>query len=462
MILHERRQPRERSGRARTVILVILAGLVLVVGIFAAYQRFKRNRIVQNEALVNELKEATIVEDTADAPTVGDWPQWRGPQRDGVSREKALLAEWPQGGPKKLWEAETGFGYSAVAVAADRAITMVQDGDKEAVVCWDANTGKEQWCYRYPASYVNGQGSGPRSTPTIHGDYVYTVGGTGILHCLTLATGKKVWSHDLLTEFHASNLMWGVSFSPLIEGDLVLTNPGGRNGNSIVAFDKRSGDVAWKAGDDMAGYSSPIAVTAAGERQVLFFTAAGLVGLSPEDGKVLWRFAWENGTKVSAATPIVFRATVADETFDYVFVSSNYGKGAVLLKLLPAGAGAVKAERVYETKQMQNHFSSSVRLGKHVYGFNDSLLACVDVTTGQAAWQERGFNKGSLTIADGRLIILGERGKLALAEADPNKYHELASFAFSHNQCWTVPVVANGKMYVRDQQKLVCYDLRSR
>src|SRR5262249_27761359 len=146
--------------------------------------------------------------------------------------------------------------------------------------------------------------------------------------------------------------------------------------------------------------------------------------------------------------------------FDYVFVSSNYGKGAVLLKLLPAGAGAVRVERVYETKQMQNHFSSSVRLGRYVYGFNDNLLACMDLFTGKTTWQQRGFDKGSLTIADGRLIILGERGKLAMAEADPKKYHELASFRFSTKQCWTVPVVANGKLYVRDQEMMVCYDLR--
>jgi outer membrane protein assembly factor BamB len=449
-----------RPGRASTVILIILAGLVLVVGIYAGYRYYQRHWIVRNEALINELMEATIIEDAGDASAIGDWPQWRGPRRDGVSLETGLLTEWPAGGPKKLWEAKTGVGYSSVAVADGRAITMVQDGDDEAVVCWNADTGKELWRFRYSCHYVNSNGSGPRSTPTIDGDYVYTVGATGIFHCLKAAEGQRVWRHDLLDEFGAQNLQWGVAFSPLIEGDLVLTNPGGGEGNSIVAFDKNTGEVAWKACDDMAGYSSPIAVTAAGERQVLFFTAAGLVSLSPRDGKVFWRFAWENGTKVSAATPISFRAKIEDGSFDYVFVSSNYNKGAVLLKLLPAGAGAVKVERVYQTKQMQNHFSSSVRHGKYLYGFNDSRLACLDVTTGKAAWQERGFDKGSLTIADGRLIILGEHGKLALAQADPTKYHELASFAFSHNQCWTVPVVANGKLYVRDQEKIVCYDLR--
>jgi outer membrane protein assembly factor BamB len=442
------------------VILIILVGFVLLGGGFAVYQYFQKLRVVQDEALVQELAEARIIEEEADASS-GDWPQWRGPRRDGVSLEKGLLTWWPEDGPKKLWEANTGYGYSSVAVAGGRAITIVQEGDREAVVSWDADTGKEQWCYRYPARYDNNQGSGPRSTPTIDGDHVYTVGGTGILNCIQSATGKKVWSHDLLAEFKAHNLQWGVSFSPLIEGDLVLTNPGGPNGKSIVAFNKKTGDVAWKSGDDMAGYSSPIALTAAGERQVIFFTAAGLVGLSPTDGKSLWRYAWRNGTNVNAATPIVFRAAVGNDTFDYVFASSNYSKGAVLLKLLPDGARGIKVERVYETKQMQNHFSSSVRLGQYIYGFNETRLACMDLLTGKTTWQQRGFDKGSLTIADGRLIILGEHGKLALAEADPKKYQELASFQFSNALCWSVPMVANGKLYARDQELIVCYDLRN-
>ncbi len=214
----------------------------------------------------------------------GDWPQWRGPRRDGVSLETGLLLQWPRTGPTELWRAEAGAGYSSFAVAAGRAYTILQDGDNEAVVCWKADTGKESWRFRYPARYVNDWGSGPRSTPTVDGDYVYTVGATGLFHCLKADTGAKLWQHNLLEEFNAENLTWGVSFSPLIEGDLIYTNPGGPNGGSLAAFNKRSGKLVWKALDDAAGYSSPIAITAAGVRQIVFFTGKHLVGVAPADG----------------------------------------------------------------------------------------------------------------------------------------------------------------------------------
>src|SRR5262249_30400771 len=298
----------------------------------------------------------------------------------------------------------------------------------------------------------NNFGSGPRSTPTVDGDRVYSVGGTGAFHCLDAATGEKKWRHDLLQEFGAQNLSWGVAFSPLVEGNLVLTNPGGHGGKSIVAFDKISGSVVWQAYDDTASYSSPIAVEAAGERQRIFLIERGVVRLTPADGKVLWQYPWKNGTNVNAATPIAFRARSGETDNDYVFVSCDYGKGCCLLKLSPAGDG-VAAKRVYESGRMKNHFSTCIRLGEQLYGFDDSTLVCMDLLTGEIRWKQGGFGKGSLTAADGHLVILGEYGRLAVADATPEEYRETASFGFSQSRCWTVPVIANGRLYLRDEEK---------
>ena len=472
MATNDERQPSRRGsstwrpyGSSSSIRrLVLLAGVAVLIG-FAGYWLYRwkqRNRFEENLALMEELQTANVLGNLVprnDLNAPDDWPQWRGPRRDGVSWERGLVDwDWPDEGPKKLWEAETGVGYSTVAVAAGRVITIFQDGADEAVVCWNAETGKEQWRYHYAARYVNGFGSGPRSTPTIDGDRVYTVGATGIFHCMNAATGERIWRHDLLEEFGANNLNWGVSFSPLIEGNLVLTNPGGRDGKSVVAFDKLKGEVAWKSFDDTASYSSPIAITAAGRRQVIFFTGSYVVGIDPVDGTSLWKYPWKNSTDVNAATPIAFSARTGDVQSDYVFVSCNYGKGCCLLKLTATAEGIVP-QRVYESTRMRNHFSSSVCLGTYLYGFDDNMLACMDLRTGEISWKQRGFDKGSLTIVAPKLIILGEHGRLAVAEATPDEYREIASFQFSESKCWSVPVVANGRLFLRDESRLACYEL---
>jgi outer membrane protein assembly factor BamB len=380
-----------------------------------------------------------------------DWPQWRGPNRDGVSRETGLLTVWPKGGPKQLWQAKTGAGYSSMAVAEGRVFCLLQDGPEEAVVCWNAETGQEVWRFRYPCEYKDAQGNGPRSTPAIDGERAYTVGATGILYCLKTSNGEKVWQHDLASEFSATRPAWGVSFSPLIEGDLVLTNPGGPNGSSIVAFNKITGDEVWKTLNDPPAYSSPIAATINGRRQILFFTHDGLVSVAPKDGALFWRFPWDTRFGANVATPIVVS--------HYAFISSNYDKGCALLDVLMS-TGSWQVRPVYEHNRMRNHFSTSVYYKEHLYGFDDATLVCMNFRTGKILWKKKDFKKGSLLVADGKLIILGESGTLALAEATPDGYQELASFPFSTKKCWTVPVLANGRLYVRDEEKIVCYDLR--
>jgi outer membrane protein assembly factor BamB len=447
---------RPRPGRGTRVL--VLALLVLIVGSVAAYLLFfKDPKYPADPALAEALAASTLVEEPA-ADDGGEWPQWLGPRRDGASTETGLLTAWPADGPKVLWRRRCGDGYSAVAVVGGRLYTMEQAGNDEAVICLDAATGDEVWRHAYPCKFENDQGWGPRSTPTVEGGRVYAVGATGIFHCLDAATGEQKWRHDLLGS-PRSNLRWGASFSPLVEGDLVITNPGA-SGGSVVAFDKEDGRLVWKALDDPAGYSSPIAVTAAGVRQVVVFTGKALVGLAPADGAVCWRYPWETDHGVNAATPLHFRARVGDATDDYLFISSGYGKGCAVIKVRPGLTGSPEVATVYAGEQMCNHFASCVRHKDHLYGFHEGLLACMDLRTGKVAWTQQGFAKGSLLVADGHLIVLGEKGQLALVEATPEGYREKASFDVTRRRCWTVPVLAGGRLYVRHQKEIVCLDLR--
>jgi outer membrane protein assembly factor BamB len=308
------------------------------------------------------------------------------------------------------------------------------------------------WRFRYPNRYEERFGSGPRSTPAVDGGLVYAVGPTGILHCLRADTGAKVWRCDLADQFKAPLPRYGVAFSPLVEGDLVIVMPGGP-GAAVAAFDKRTGTLVWKALDDPVGYSSPVATTAASVRQVLVLTNKALVSLRPQDGRVFWRQSWEPVGGFNIATPLAFG--------DYIFVSSGYGKGCALFEVSLREDGSPQAGLVYAHRWMRNYFASSVRCKDHIYGFDNTDLACLDVRTGTIVWRHRSrFRKGSLLIAGNRLIVLGEQGRLALAEATPEGYREKSAFRVSVNKCWTVPVLAGGKLYVRDEGRLVCLSLR--
>jgi outer membrane protein assembly factor BamB len=460
-------QSQRRHGG--TTLLLVLGCCLLAVFIGLAIYEFQNGeKFEANEVLLAELEKNKILDDRSAPPQPGDWPQWRGVHRDGVSEEAAILLDWPDDGPKVLWRADCGEGYSSVAVAKGQAFTLGSNSDlhQEIVFCWDAATGKEIWRHEYEAGFIDRQqGSGPRSTPTIDGDRVYTVGATGILHCLDVATGKSLWPKpiDLLKEFYAKNTQWGVSFSPLVEGDLLLTNPGASQGNSIVAFNKMTGEVMWRTLDDPAGYSSPVAATAAGMRQVLFFTGAGLVSLSPADGKLLWRFPWDTSFQVNSATPLVFRAGEGKETSDYVFISSGYSKGCALLKIVAGADGNPGVEKVYSSNLMRNHFNSSVRQDDYLYGFDDAQLRCLNLLTGKKVWSKGGFQKGSLILVAGHLIVLGENGQLALVEATPKEFREVASskiFYEPGKRTFTPPSFAHGRLYLRDQKEVVCLDLQ--
>ena len=388
-----------------------------------------------------------------------DWPQWRGPNRNGVSPETDLLSTWPEDGLKVQWSQPTGDGYAGVAIAGGRAVTMVQAGEDEAVVCWDAASGNELWRFKYAAHFRHHQfGDGPRSTPAIAGEHVCTVGGTGVMHCLKLASGDKVWRKDLLDEFGAPVLEWGIAFSPLVEKGLVYVMPGGPRGNAFAALDGSSGSIVWKNLDDAGSYSSAVAADLAGRRQIVALFAERLVGVAPETGTLLWEFPWPAGpahTPSSIVTPLVIHRTSGD----YVFISSGYDKGCALVKIEADGARC-RATQVYRNLNMRSVFSSPVCVGDFVYGFDDVNLTCIDVRNGKRKWKEFGFDKGSLTAADGRLIVLGAEGTLALVAAEPDAYHELGRFQHSDKLCWTAPSVAAGRLYVRNRRQVVCYGLK--
>jgi outer membrane protein assembly factor BamB len=383
-----------------------------------------------------------------------DWPQWRGPNRDGISKETGLLKSWPAGGPKVLWRAPSGEGYSAISVSGGRAYTMYGHSDDEVLVCLDANTGKELWRVKVDGKFYNDQGNGPRATPIVDGNLVFVQGAQGMLAAVRADHGEKVWQHDLRREYGGRIPTWGVSSSPLVEGDLLLVDVGGRDGYSLCAFNKKDGRLLWKSHSDLPGYSAPIAITVNGIRQAVFFTGTAAVSVSPRDGKVFWRYPWRTSYDANIATPIFIPN-------DKVFISSGYGVGAAVLQIKNQN-GAVNVETVWKSRVIKNHFSSSVLVGNYLYGFDDGILVCVNALTGEQQWQQRGYQKGSLIFADGHLIILGEQGRLGLVEATPAGYKEKASAQPLTGRCWSMPVLANGRLYIRNQKEMLCLDMMGR
>jgi outer membrane protein assembly factor BamB len=445
---------RRRGGR------VLLGACAVLFGLFAGlalYQKHyaDRERYRTDPGLGAELAAATLVEEGP--PPAGDWPQWRGPRRDGVAHFPDLLTTWPDRGPARLWQTAGGEGYSSIAVAGGRACTLLRQDSQEVVVCWRVLDGKELWRFPYDAP-THRQYPGPRSTPTIDDGRLYAVGAGGLLHCLDAAEGKELWTKDLRADLNAPGGEWGHAFSPLIEGDLIITAPGGP-GASLAAFDKKTGDLRWKNLDEPPGYSSPVPFTAGGVRQIVAFTGNSAIGVSPADGTLYWRYPWETRYAVNAATPLTFHAHQGDKVFDYVFISSGYGRGCALLKI-EGENGRFQARPVYEGNQLCCHFSSPVRYRDRIYGFNESTLVCLDLRTGAVRWKKSGYHKGSLLLVDHYLLVLGERGKLELLEASAEEPMPLAGAQpLRSARCWTMPVLAEGRLFLRDEEQVLCLDV---
>jgi outer membrane protein assembly factor BamB len=382
-----------------------------------------------------------------------DWPQWRGPNRDGISTEIGLLDSWPAAGPRLVWKAQgLGEGYSSFSVVGDRLYTQGQQGNQEFVFAFDVNTGKQVWSTPGGRAYHEQRGHGPRGTPTIDGTRLYALGADGTLLCLETSTGKRIWGMNMVEKFRGSVPNWGISESPLVEGDRVIVTPGGSDA-AVVALDKTTGELIWKSQSDSAAYSSPIAFDAAGSRKVVVFTSDGAIGLDMKTGAFEWRYNKVANRTANIATPIVKAG--------HIFLSSDYGTGCALLKLTPSGR-SVTASEVYFNREMKNHYSSSVLVGDYVYGYSSSVLTAMKFLTGEVAWRDRSVGKGSVAYADRHLYALGEDGVVGLIEATPAGYKEKSRFEISRGRfpTWTQPVIANGKLYLREQDNLYCYNVK--
>jgi outer membrane protein assembly factor BamB len=384
-----------------------------------------------------------------------DWPQWRGPRRDGVSAERGLLKAWPQTGPPLAWKATgAGQGYSSFAVAGGRLYTLGAREDREHVVAFDIASGKRVWDAPHGQRFSNDRGDGPRGTPTVDGTRVYAFGASGDLTALEAASGKVAWTVNVIRDFGGQNITWGLSESPLIVGDRIIVSPGGP-ASSVVALNKADGKLIWKTEADRAGYSSAVLHELGGISEAIVFTGQRALGVNIANGRVLWSYDRVANRVANIATPIV--------RGDHVFLSSDYGTGAALLRLTAAGGG-ITAQEVYFTREMRNHHASSVLVGDHLYGFSSAILTAMRFDNGEVAWRDRSVGKGSLVHADDRLYLFSERGVVALAEASPEAYKEHGRFSLETGSLptWSHPVVSNGKLFLRDQDTIYAYDVHAK
>lgn len=422
---------------------------------------------------VSALLLTAVVVAFAGVAVAADWPQWRGPSRDGVSADKGLLDSWPKGGPPLVWKINTaGFGYSAPVVVGDRLYIAGADdksGSGEFAQCLNTKDGGEVWKTPLPFGAKGygdtSRGNGPRGSVTTDGDLLYLVGARGDLTCLKSADGSKVWSVSYVADLGGSAGAWGYSESVLVDGDKLVCTPGGSKG-TMAALDKKTGKEVWRSTDvkDAAVYSSPVAADVDGVRQYITQTQSAAIGVRASDGKLLWRI-----DQLGRRTAVIPTAVIQD---NYAFFTAGYGAGCELLKLEADGSGGTKATVVYtKNSLLANHHGGVIRIGDYVYGHSDrNGWVCFEFKKGgdEAAWTEKKFGKGSVAYADGHLYCYTESGgEVALVEASPGGWKEKGRFTIPEKMTprpggsiWTHPVIANGKLYLRDHQFLFCYDVR--
>jgi outer membrane protein assembly factor BamB len=389
-----------------------------------------------------------------------NWPQFRGPNRDDISKETGLLKQWPKEGPALAWKLNgLGGGFSGVSVVGNQLFTMGDLEGKEFVIALNLTDRKQQWSTEVGAAFENANGAGPRCTPTVDGDRLFVLTPQGELVCLQSADGKAVWRKNLYKDFGGKMMSgWGYSESPLVDGPNVICTPGGTQG-SVVALNKKTGELTWRceAIKDAATYASLVPIEFGGKRQYIQLGDRDVYGVAADSGKLLWS-APRKGSVAVVPTPI-FKDGI-------VFVTSGYGNGCNAFKLTVEGE-AFNAEQIYANKDMANHHGGVVLVGDYVYGHSDSgnRLKCLELKTGKVVWEDKSVAKGSVTYADGMLYVRAEggAGMVALVEATPESYKETGRFEQpdrSNRSSWPHPVVADGKLYLRDQDLLLCYEVK--
>lgn len=378
-----------------------------------------------------------------------DWPAWRGPDRDGISEESDWTHDWPASGPKVLWKKKIGVGFSSCSVADGRVYTMGNVNETDIVYCLDAETGKEIWTHKYPCRI--GKYQGPRMTPTVDGDLVYTMSREGDLFCLGTKDGKVKWSRKVREDFGVQKEPhgWGIACSPLVREDQLILDLG-----KVIVLDKKTGELAWSVGSDQPGFSSPYTFELGGRTMVTSFNAFGLVVVDMKAKKEVARYEWDTQYSVNSATPIV--------SGNRIFISSGYGKGCALLELKDGSL-----QEVYKNKEMKNHVNNSVLFKGHLYGFDGQQgstrqLACLEFDNCEEKWRSGRLKVGALMIAGDRIVAMLDDGELLIAEASPDGFNELARAKVLSGRCWTYPVLCNGRIYCRSNEdgELVCVDVR--
>lgn len=395
-----------------------------------------------------------------------DWPTYRGPNGDGITTVSVGKA-WDSAGPKQVWKAETTNGFSSLAVSGGVAATLVtrdfEGSATEHCVALDAKTGKELWAAPLKlAKYQGGGddgvrdnkgGDGPRSTPSISEGMVYVYGANLDLYCFDAKTGKQVWSKDVTGDYKGKNISWSNATSPLIEGELVIVGGGG-SGAAFLAFDKKSGSLKWKEGDDTITHATPTVATLLGERQIIFFMKSGLTAVSPK-GKILWQQEYKFNVS-TAASPVVFE--------NIVYCSAGYGVGSAAFEVKKSGSKYETTElwRV-EGDGLNNHWSTPVAHDGHLYGmfgfkkYGDGPVKCVDIRTGQEKWSKEGFGPGNLILAKDKLVALSDKGELVMIAPKPDAYTELARADVLDGKCWSTPSLSAGFLFARSTKEAACF-----
>lgn len=386
-----------------------------------------------------------------DAPA---WPAYRGADGDGLAENPPpLLETWPAEGPPILYRQPIGAGYAGFVIGGGRAFTIEQRGGREVVTSYDFETGIELWAFDYGARFVERMGGdGPRATPTLDGDRLYSLGAEGDLYCLKAVDGDEIWHVNILQG--RTNLQWGMSGAPLIEGDRVYVTNSGLGGDSIMAFDKMTGDEIWTSLPEQQGYASLIMADVAGRRQLINFAAFNLNGIDPDTGERLWAFEWtgpQNGINVAQPIP------VGD---DRIFISTGYGKGCAMVQVNASGDTFVTTE-LWSNLNMKNKFNPSILHEGYIYGLDEGILVCISVEDGSRQWKGGRYGHGQVLIAGDQLYVLHENGKLSLVAVDPTAHRELATFQPIEGKTWNNMAFAGGRLLIRNLREMACLDLRA-
>jgi outer membrane protein assembly factor BamB len=399
-------------------------------------------------------------------PEPGDWPTFLGPDHTGVSRETGLLKVWPEKGPPERWRIELGETYASPSVVRDSLVVFHRLRNEEVVECLDPEAGRKKWRFAYGTAYRDryNYNGGPRSQPTIDDGRVYTLGAEGKLHCLDLGTGNVLWSRSLLTEIFQIPIQnyFGVGVAPRIDGEAILLNLGDERQGCVVGIDKKTGKTLWKSGEDGASYSSAICAEVGKSRLAIFLTREGALGCSVADGTIKWSYPFRSRDPLSAnaASPVVLG--------DKLFLTAAYGVGSVLLKMDETGV-----KEVWRNKALSPHWATPVHIDGHLYGFDgrheyEAELRCVRVSDGEVLWSQKGYERGSITLAEGKAYILAEGGKLVLAELSPKGVKEISSAEILSHHCWNSPVLSRGLLYLlrydhsQGRATLICLDAREK